>query len=114
MTSRETLVRLRRFRIDEMHRRVAQLESTIGQFSRIARELEREISVEEQKAGISDLSHFAYPTYARAARARRDNLQRSTEELTVQLEEARRFLDEMLAGSSKKKAFGGGTAQLAG
>jgi flagellar protein FliJ len=114
MTSRETLVRLRRFQIDETHRRVAQLESTIGHFSRIARELEHEIAVEEQKAGISDLSHFAYPTYARAARARRDNLQRSTEELTVQLEEARRFLDEMLAGSSKKKASDGGTAQLAG
>jgi flagellar export protein FliJ len=114
MTSRETLVRLRRFRIDEMHRRVAQLESAIGEFSRIARELEREIAVEEQKAGISDLSHFAYPTYARAARARRDNLQRSTQELTAQLEEARRFLDEMLARPSREKSPDGGAAQLAG
>ncbi len=110
MTPRETLARVRRFQIDEMHRRVAQLETMIAEFSRMARELEREISVEEQKAGISDLSHFAYPTYARAARARRDNLQRSAEELTTQLEDARRSLDEVLASPSKKRAVAGSGA----
>jgi flagellar protein FliJ len=115
MKSRDTLARLRRFQIDETHRRVMQLETMIAEFSRMARELEREISVEEQKAGISDLSHFAYPTYARAARARRDNLQRSAEELTTQLEVARRFLEEVLASSSKKRSSDdSGTAQLAG
>jgi len=36
-----------------------------------------------------------------AARARRDNLQRSAEELTAQLDEARLFLDEALAGSAE-------------
>jgi hypothetical protein len=35
----------------------------IAEFSRMARELEREIAIEEQRAGISDISHFAYPTY---------------------------------------------------
>jgi flagellar protein FliJ len=115
MTSREMLARLRRFQIDEMHRRVAQLESIIGEFSRMAQELESEIAVEEKKAGISDLSHFAYPTYARAARARRDNLQRSAEELTTQLEDARRFLEETLSSPSKKRApDGSGTTKLAG
>ncbi len=115
MTSRESLARLRRFQIDEMQRRVAQLETMIAEFCRMARELEREIALEEQKAGIFDLSHYAYPTYARAARARRDNLQRSAEELSTQLEEARRFLDDALASPSRKRApEGGGTAQLAG
>ena len=115
MMSRESLARLRRFQIDEMQRRVSQLETMIAEFSRMARELEREIAVEEQKAGISDLSHFAYPTYARAARARRDNLQRSADELSRQLEEARRFLEDVLASRSKKRATdSSGTAQLAG
>jgi flagellar FliJ protein len=115
MTSRETLARVRRFQIDEMQRRVAQLETMIAEFSRMARELEREIAVEEQKAGISDLAHYAYPTYARAARARRENLQRSAEELSSQLEEARRFLEDVLASSSKKRApDDSGKAQLAG
>ncbi|MGH6936165.1 MAG: flagellar export protein FliJ, partial [Methylocella sp.] len=85
------------------------------EFSRMARELEREIAIEEQRAGISDISHFAYPTYARAARARRDNLQRSAEELTTQLDEARHFLDEALAGPGNGRILdSGGTSLLAG
>jgi flagellar export protein FliJ len=115
MKSRDTLARLRRFQVDETRRRVGQIEAMIAEFSRMARELEREIAIEEQRAGISDISHFAYPTYARAARARRDNLQRSAEELTIQLDEARLFLDEALAGSGKGRILDGGrTTLLAG
>jgi flagellar protein FliJ len=94
MKSRDTLARLKRFQVDETRRRVAQIETMIAEFSKMARDLDREIALEEQRSGISDISHFAYPTYARAARTRRDNLQRSAEELTVQLEEARQFRDE--------------------
>ncbi len=81
MKSRDTVARLRRFQVDETRRRVAQIETMIAEFSKMARDLDREIALEEQRAGISDLSHFAYPTYARAARTRRDNLHRSAEEL---------------------------------
>src|SRR5579885_3509338 len=77
MKPRDTLARLRRFQVDETRRRIGQLEAMIAEFGRMAKELDREIANEEQRAGISDVSHFAYPTYARAARARRDNLQRS-------------------------------------
>ncbi|MGH6801382.1 MAG: flagellar export protein FliJ [Methylocella sp.] len=115
MKSRDTLARLRRFQVDETRRRVVQIETMIAEFSKMARELEREIATEEQRAGISDISHFAYPTYARAARARRDNLQRSAEELTTQLDEARLFLDEARAGHAKERILdGGGTTMLAG
>src|SRR3984893_7648125 len=115
MKSRDTVARLRRFQVDETRRRVAQIETMIAEFSRMAQELEREIAIEEQRAGISDISHFAYPTYARAVRARRDNLQRSAEELTTQLDEARLFLDEALAGTGKGRILDrGGTALLAG
>ncbi len=114
MKSRDTLARLRRFQAEETRRRIAQIETMIADFSKMARELEREIAIEEQRAGISDISHFAYPTYARAARARRDNLQRSAEELTTQLDEARLFLDEA-AGTGKGRILdGGGTTLLAG
>lgn len=112
MKSRDTLARLRRFQVDETRRRVGRIETMIAEFSRMARELEREIAIEEQRAGISDISHFAYPTYARAARARRDNLQRSAEELTIQLDEARLFLDEALANSGKGRILDGGSTTL--
>jgi len=72
--------------------------------------------LEEQRSGITDIAHFAYPTYARAARTRRDNLQRSAEELTSQLEEARHFLEETLADPSNARILEGNgkPADLAG
>ena len=101
MKSRDTLIRLKRFHVEERRRRLAQIEAMIAEFARMATDLDREIAVEEQRAGISDTSHFAYPTYARAARSRRDNLLRSSEELRDQLNEARALLEEAVVDLSK-------------
>jgi len=105
MKSRDSLVRLKRFHVEEKRRRVLQIETMIGEFSRMANDLEREIATEEQRAGITDLSHFAYPTYARAARARRENLLRSADELKGQLDEARALLDEAQADLDKEQSL---------
>src|SRR3954469_23764299 len=94
MKSRDTLIRLKRFQVDEKRRRVAQIEMMISEFDRMAADLDREILSEEQKAGISDPNHFAYPTYARAASQRRDNLRRSAQDLQVQLDDAKATLGE--------------------
>ena len=94
MKSRETLIRLKKFQVDEKRRKVAQIEAMIAEFDRIAGELEREIKVEQDRAGIHDPAHFAYPTYAKAATARRENLKHSTDELRVQLEDAKAALGE--------------------
>ena len=92
MKSRETLIRLRKFQVDEKRRRVAQIESMVADFDRMAGDLEREITSEQDRAGIHDPTHFAYPTYAKAAIQRRENLQRSADELRVQLEDAKLHL----------------------
>jgi flagellar export protein FliJ len=94
MKSRETLIRLRKFQVDEKRRRVAQIESMVADFDRMAGDLDREIATEQDRAGIHDPMHFAYPTYAKAAMGRRDNLKRSADELKVQLEDARMALAE--------------------
>ena len=94
MKSRETLIRLRKFQADEKRRRVAQIEGMIADFDRMTADLEREIGVEQDRAGIHDPTHFAYPTYAKAAITRRDNLKRSADELKTQLEDARLALAE--------------------
>ncbi|KMO34002.1 flagellar export protein FliJ [Methylobacterium aquaticum] len=94
MKSRDTLIRLRRFQADEKRRKVAQIEAMIADFARMAADLDREIGQEEQRAGISDPAHFAYPTYARAAAQRRDKLRRSAEDLDVQLAAAKAALAE--------------------
>ena len=94
MKSRETLLRLKRFQVDEQRRQVAQIESMIAEFERMSAELDREIRSEQERAGISDPAHFAYPTYAKAAMTRRDNLRRSADELRGQLDDARAQLAE--------------------
>jgi flagellar export protein FliJ len=89
MKSRDTLMRLKRFHVDEKRRRVSQIETMIAEFERMANDLNREIENEERRAGHTDPTHFAYPTYAKAARNRRDNLMNSANELRGQLEDAR-------------------------
>ena len=94
MKSRETLIRLKRFQVDEKRRRVTQIEMMKADFTRMALELDREVAHEESRAGITDPAHFAYPTYARAAATRRDNMRQSAAALEGQLAEAKAELGE--------------------
>lgn len=115
MKSRDTLVRLKRFQAEEKRRRVVQLNSMIAEFTRISTELDREISHEEQRANISDPNHFAYPTYARAARARRDNIVASLTELRGQMEEAEaqyKGANEELAKAQSQEARDRGVERM--
>src|SRR5580765_4540023 len=86
MKSRETLIRLKKFQVDEKRRRVTQIEGMIADFQRM--------SAEQERAGINDPTHFAYPTYAKAAIQRRENLARSADELRAQLDDAKALLSE--------------------
>src|SRR5215475_59785 len=94
MKSRETLIRLKKFQVDERRRKVAQIEGMIAEFERMGSDLDREIKTVQDRAGIHDPGPFAYPTYAKAAMNRRENLKRSADELRVQLEDAKGALAE--------------------
>ena len=92
MKSRVSIIRLKKFQVDEKRRKVAQIEAMIAEFERIAADLDREIQAEQDRTGIHDPAHFAYSTYAKAAIGRSENLKRSTEELVGQLEHAQAAL----------------------
>lgn len=94
MKSRENLLRLKHFQVEDKTRQLTQIEMMIGEFTRMADELENQIRLEEEKTGISDVSHFAYPTFAKAARQRRDNLAVSIRELEEKKETAEHALAE--------------------
>src|SRR6186713_3383544 len=94
MKSRDTLIRLKKFQVDEKRRRVTQIETMIADFQRMSTDLEREITTEQDRAGINDPAHYAYPTYAKAAMQRRENLKTSAGELKGQLDEAKAALQE--------------------
>ena len=107
MKSRDSLIRLKRFQVDDHRRRIAKIELMINEFSRMVVELDREIVSEESKSGITDPAHFAYPTYARSARSRRDNLKQSVEELNGQITEVRAKLDIAIQDLQKAEALDG-------
>ncbi|MEZ5812972.1 MAG: flagellar export protein FliJ [Rhizobiaceae bacterium] len=101
MKSRENLVRLKRFQVNEKARQLQQIDVMITEFERMAGELEVQISAEEKKAGITDVNHFAYPTFAKAARQRRDNLMQSRGGLDEQRAAAETALAEANAELAK-------------
>lgn len=105
MKSRETLIRLKQFQVTDKRRRLSQLDSMIAEFDRMASELDAQIAAEEKKAGITDVNHFAYPTFAKAARARRDNLKNSRADLSAQRSLAQALLGEAEAELSKAEAL---------
>jgi flagellar protein FliJ len=105
MPSRQRNCRSRRFEVEERQQKVADIEAMIADFSRVADELDRQLSYEEQRAGITDPSHFAYPIYAKAARQRRDNLLDSIRALNAKLEEARADLENARAELQTAEMF---------
>ena len=55
MKSRETLIRLKKFQVDEKRRKVMQIESMIAEFERMATDLERDNCVDEQALQTSEV-----------------------------------------------------------
>ena len=106
MKSRETLIRLRKFQVDENRRRTAQIEAMIAEFERMGADLDREIKTEQERVGIHDPSHFAYPTYAKAATQRRENLKHSVDDLKRQLDDGKAALGEAFAELKKVEQLG--------
>lgn len=97
MKSRDAQIRMKRFQIDERRRQVGQIEAMIEEFGRMVSDLDLEIAAEHRRTGNDDEKHFAYSTFARAARQRRANLTASIGELTGQLDAARAGLDLAIA-----------------
>jgi flagellar export protein FliJ len=105
MKSREGLIRLKRFHVEEKRRRVSQIETMIAEFDRMAKDLDDQIRSEQERSGIHDAGHFAYPTFAKAAMQRRDNLTASAGELREQLAAAKAAFDEATAELAKAEAI---------
>ena len=91
----------KKFQVDEKRRQVAQIEMMVNDFERMASELDQQIEIEQTKTGISDVAHFAYSTFAKAALTRRDNLLASANDMRGKLEAAQDALAEALEDLKK-------------
>lgn len=94
MRSNDTLLKLRRFEVNEKHQKVLEIETMMADFQRMIDDLSHQIEVEEETSRIRDVNHFSYPPYAKAARKRRDNLLSSIDSLEAKAKDARADLAE--------------------
>ncbi len=94
MRNKESLIRLHRFQVDERRRQVADLELMLEEFHRRENDLDRQVKYEQEKAGITDVGHFAYPMFAKSMLARRENILQSINEISSQLAVAKDELAE--------------------
>ena len=84
MKSREALIRLHRFRVDEIRRRLQSLDGMRADLTKKMSDLETMMQEEQRRAAHSDLGRLAYPSFARSVVARRENIQRSIDEVEKQ------------------------------
>ena len=88
MRSKDTILRLQRFRFEEKRRQVCEIELMIVDFKRKQDELDQQVAIEEGKNGVTDPHHFNYSMTAKALRVRRENMSRSMDDLNRQLRDA--------------------------
>jgi hypothetical protein len=101
MKTRDAALRAKRFELTEKARKVASMEVMVADFEHMASDLMRQISAEEERTGIRDAAHFAYSTFAKAARLRRGNLLDSVADLKTKLDAARREHEDVANELSK-------------
>jgi flagellar protein FliJ len=84
MRSRETLLRLHRFRTEERRRQASDIDGMIADLTKKFDELDAHVRFEEGRNGVTDPNSVNYSMAAKAARGRRDNLLKSIAELKDQ------------------------------
>ncbi|HEX4636993.1 MAG TPA: flagellar FliJ family protein [Rhizomicrobium sp.] len=81
MNRTDTLLRLKRFRVDEVKRRIAAIEAMKMDLERKLTDLDDNVTRERQRAGDSDIGRLAFPTFLRSIESRRENLRNTLKEI---------------------------------
>ena len=94
MTRTDTLLRLKRFRVDEMKRRIASIDAMKADLERKLTDLDDNVEREKQRAGDSDIGRLAFPSFLRSIEARRENLRTTLKEIEREYAAAQQDLTE--------------------
>jgi flagellar export protein FliJ len=91
MNRTDTLLRLKRFRVDEMKRRIGAIDAMHADLEKKLSDLDDNVAREKQRAGDSDIGRLAFPSFLRSIEARRENLRNTLKE--IEREQASAQLD---------------------
>ena len=88
MNRTDTLLRLKRFRVDEMKRRISTIDAMRANLERQLANLDEDVAREKQRANDSDIGRLAFPSFLRSVEARRENLRNTLKEIEREYEAA--------------------------
>jgi flagellar export protein FliJ len=91
---RDTLLRLKRFRTDELKRRLASLDEMKADLERKLADLNDTVTREKQRASDSDIGRLAFPSFLKSIDERRRNLRATMKELERERASAQEALSE--------------------
>jgi flagellar export protein FliJ len=72
---------LKRFRVDEVKRRIAAIEAMKADLERKLTDLDDNVAREKLRAGDSDIGRLAFPSFLRSIESRRENLRNTLAEI---------------------------------
>ena len=81
MNRTDTLLRLKRFRVDEMKRRMASIEAMKADLEKKLSDLDDNVTREKQRAGDSDIGRLAFPSFLKSIESRRENLRTTLKDI---------------------------------
>ena len=102
MKRRDSLLRLKRFRVDELKRRLATLDEMKADLEKKLVDLDDSVVRERQRASDSDIGRLAFPSFLQSIDTRRKNILNTQQEL-----ERERSLqqDDLTAAFQDLKSF---------
>ena len=81
MKRRDTLLRLKRFKVEDLKRRMATLDGMHADLERKLADLEQSVARERQRANDTDIGRLAFPSFLRSIESRRENLRTSLKDI---------------------------------
>ena len=81
MKRRGSLLRLKRFRVDELKRRLATLDEMKADLERKLQDLEDSVVREKQRAADSEIGRLAFPSFLQSIDVRRKNIRTTMADL---------------------------------
>lgn len=110
MKRTNTLIRLRRFRVEDLKRRLATLDGMRADVERKLSDLEDSVARERQRAGDSDIGRLAFPSFLRSIETRRENLRATLKDIERERAQAQ---EDLSAAFQDLKALEFATEQQA-
>ncbi len=94
MRSKESMLRLHRFKVEDKRRQVSEIKYMISDMEAKVTDFSLQIEMEEKRNGVTDINHFNYSMTAKSIRVRADNIEQSVADLVNQLNVAKDGLQE--------------------